>query len=266
MTPIREDSEPSSRRTGSLDEYESAFDPRAYLDQYYTTLDEEDDFTSRFMVKALASLPRNLAALEFGGGPVLTSVAALASCASDIHFSDYVQANLDEVRRWLDNAPNAFDWRPHIQIVLELEGGSTAPAAVERRESLMRRRVTRLLHCDVTSSAPLDAETRQYDLVSAMFCTDVAVAAAPEWFQAMRNVSTLVSPGGWLMIGIITGTAIYRMADKAFPHVDLTADDVRQSYLENRYDSASYLVETLSVGGRGRDYSGLLMAMARKRS
>lgn len=266
MTANREDLDPSSSRTGSLDEYESAFDARAYLDQYFTTLDEEDYFTARFLVSALARLPRNLVVLEFGGGPVLSFVAAFARSAREIHFSDYVSANLDEVRRWLDRDPDAFDWRPQIRVALELEGGSTSPAAVARREGLMRRRVTRLLHGDATASAPLGAETRQYDLVSALFCTDVAVETAPEWFQEMRNLNTLVRPGGWLVIGIITGTASYMIGERAFPHVDLTADDVNRAYLENGYHAGSLVMETLPVPGQHRDYSGLLMAIARKGS
>ncbi len=266
MTHNPDDSEPSSRRAGSLDEFETAFDPRAYLDQYFSEIDEEDYFVSRFLASTLSQLPRNLLTLEFGGGPVLSAVAALARRSSEIHFSDYVRANLEEVRRWLDRAPNAFDWRPQIKVVLELEGGSSSPAALAHREALMRRRISRLLYCDATVSAPLGAEMTQYDLVSAQFCTDVAVKTVPEWFQAIRNVDTLVRPGGWLMIGVITGTDSYMIAERAFPHADLTADDVRRAYLDNGYDPASLILETLSVAGKPRDYSGLVMAVGRKGS
>ncbi|MBZ0305643.1 MAG: hypothetical protein K8I82_06210, partial [Anaerolineae bacterium] len=74
------------------DEFQPAFVPIEYLREYFGDIDEEDAFHARFLADAGALLPDNLLIHEYGGGPVLTTVIALAPRAREIHFSDYVHS------------------------------------------------------------------------------------------------------------------------------------------------------------------------------
>jgi hypothetical protein len=250
----------------SRDEYITAFIPKEYLDDYGEP-DDEGIFTVRFMITALRDIPTGLLALEFGGGPVLYSVAALVPHAREIHFCDYLAANLDEVRRWLDNKSDAFDWTPYIKLVLEEEGGPTTPGAIAHRAVEMRRKVTHLAVCDALARAPLGQNASQYDLVVAHNCTDVAAATVPEWMQIMRNISTLVRPGGWLLItvttGAVTNTFVNTPHQKSFPCVDLSDEEIYRGYLVAGYDPDTFRLEKLAIPA-GREYSGLSSAIARK--
>jgi len=58
------------------------FDPKKYLSEMFNAPDDEDRFSLFFMARVLNSLPDNLLIHEFGGGPTLYSVAALARKAS----------------------------------------------------------------------------------------------------------------------------------------------------------------------------------------
>ncbi len=245
-------------------DFEAAFDPRAYLNEYFSGgIDDEDRFTAQFIARVLKNVPGGILAHEFGGGPALYSVAALAARAREIHFSDAVPASLEEVRRWLAGKPDAFDWKPYIRLALEAEGSPADEAAVQRREDEMRARLTRLMLCDAQSFQPLGPEEPVYDLVAANHCTDVAAASAEEWFQVIRNVSSLVKPGGWLIVTVTGGTRTYTVGSQKFACADLSADDVLLGLLQAGYNPATLSVAVHAVEGQ-REYSGIIAGAGQK--
>jgi hypothetical protein len=251
-------------------DYAAVFDPKEYLTDY-AQLDEEVVFTIRFMVRALRVLPPNSLILEFGGGPVLYAVATTVPHAREIHFCDYLPANLNEIQRWLDDQLDAHDWTPYLNLVLELEeeGRPASPTAIKQRAAAMRRKVTRISICDALAEAPLGQNVPQYELVVANYCTDVAAATVSEWMQIMRNISTLVKPGGWLLVSVTTGattnTFVNTPDQKSFPCVDLRDEDICQGFLVAGCDPETFRFDKLAVP-TGREYSGLVTAMARKSS
>jgi SAM-dependent methyltransferase len=246
------------------DKYALEFDPKEYLNEYYLIEpDVEDRFVVEFMVKALPKMPSDLLTLEFGGGPTLFAVATLAPRSREIHFCDYVTANLDEVRRWLADEPDAFDWTSYIKLSLEIEGQPTTPEAVAERRAEMRRKVTRLSRCDALSDNPLDRCELKYDLVVAQTVTDTAANNLAEWMRIMRNIGTLVAPGGWFLISVLTGTRAYVVGDKRFPYVDLSDEDIYRGYLAAGFDPETFYFERIDAP-TGRSYAGVASATARK--
>jgi hypothetical protein len=208
-------------------------------------------------------MPSDLLTLEFGGGPTLFAVATLAPQAREIHFCDYVTASLDEVRHWLAGGPDAFDWSPYIRLTLEIEGQPTTPAVVAERRAEMRRKVTRLSRCDALSDTPLDQCDRQYDLVLAQTVTDTAASNVAEWMQIMSNIGTLVAPGGWFLISVLTGTRAYVVGEKQFPYVDLSDEDIYRGYIAAGFDPTAFYLERIDAP-TGRGYAGVASATARK--
>jgi NNMT/PNMT/TEMT family len=244
-------------------EFNLYFDPKEYLREMFSAPDEEDRFSVFFMARVLNSLPDNLIIHEFGGGPTLYSVAALAPKACEIHFSDVVDASLHEVAVWLKGQPDAHDWNPYIGVALEAEGSPTTKTAIAERAMLMRKTVTRLMHCDAQSHSPIELEDMQYDLVTAHHCTDVAATNIREWQQVLRNVSTIVRPNGWLMLSVTTGARTYEVGGVIFRCVNLTKDDVRNGLLSTGYQGDSIILEAYEVEHE-REYSGIIMALARR--
>lgn len=247
-------------------DYEAVFHPKEYLADY-SQLDDEVKFTIRFMVRALRGLPPNLLALEFGGGPVLYSVATQVPYAREIHFCDLLPANLNEVRSWLNNEPDAHDWTPYFKLVLEEEGRPANSTTIRLRAAAIRRKVTCLKICDALAESPLGSAAPRYDLVVANSCTDVAAATLPEWLQIMRNISHLVQPGGWLLVSVTTGattnTFVTSPDQRSFPCVDLSDEDFYRGFLAAGCDPDTFRFDKLVVPS-GREYSGLSIAIARK--
>jgi hypothetical protein len=239
------------------------FDPKAYLKEMFSAPDGEDCFSISFMARVLKPLPNDLFVHEFGGGPTLYSVAALAAKAREIHFSDVVDASLHEVDAWLKGKPDAHDWNPYIAVALKAEGLPVTGAAIAERANRMRKVVTQLMHCDAQRNFPIELKNTQYDLVAAHHCTDVAATLIHEWVNVLENVTRIVRPGGWLMLSVTTGARTYEVGDVTFECVNLTKEDVQNGLLATGYREDSIILETYEVE-HAREYSGIITTLARR--
>ena len=102
------------------------FDPWAYLDDLYGEVDGFHHHSLKHMhefYKSCGSSSAGLKVLEFGAGPVIAYVISASLYASEIVLSDYVEANRKVLQMWLDRDPNAPNWSPFFEhVVQELEG------------------------------------------------------------------------------------------------------------------------------------------------
>ncbi len=246
----------------------TSFNPKQYLQDYYTEEpDDEDRFSMRFVLDSLALLPSDSVVIELGGGPVLDTVAAVCGQerVREVHFCDYVPENLDEVRRWLNKEPDAFNWDRYIAFVLQHEGKAGDPDEVSKRARAMRHKITQVFECDVRQSDPLPHQpNRAYDLAIAQTVTETAATTVNEWLVVIQNISTLVVPGGWLLISVVTGTSGYYVGQKLFPCLNLTDDDIQQGYREAGYELETLRIDKMPALG-DRDYAGITNVIARKK-
>jgi len=85
----------------------------------------------------------------------------------------------------------------------------------------------------------------------------------PEWMQLMDNIGTLVAPGGWFLISVLTGTKAYVVGEKRFPYVDLSDEDIHRGYVAAGFDAETFYLERIDAP-TGRGYTGVASAVARK--
>jgi NNMT/PNMT/TEMT family len=258
-----QDNEVKTTTYPTADGFNRHFDPKAYLKEMFATPDDEHQFSIRFIVEALNSLPNQLFIHEFGGGPTLYSVAALAAKAREIHFSDVVEANLREVESWLKGKPGMHDWSPYIALALRAEGVPITGATITERAALMRKVVKQLMHCDAQKNPPIALENVQYDLVAAHHCTDVAATTVKGWIAVVKNVTNIVRPGGWLMLSVTTGSRTYKVGDVIFECVNLTKEEIQDGLVATGYRKESIILETYEVE-HPQEYSGIMLALARR--
>jgi len=245
--------------------YQTDFEPREYLSRFYNQPDPEDRFTIKFMVETLRTMPPNLHVLELGGGPPLFVVATVAPYAKEIHFCDYAETNLHEVKLWLNKDPNAFNWHPYIQMVLEEEGTAVTPQTIAKRAAQMRKKVTRFVICDAAANEPLgECVDQPYDLVVAQASTDAAAKTVPEWQSIIHNIAhKLIKPGGWLLISVITGTKGYIVGDTCFEVPPLTDVDIYDGFIAAGFNPDTFQLKTMNTSG-DREYFGISTAVAQK--
>jgi hypothetical protein len=236
----------------------SSFDPRNYLAEYYDRVGPENDGLLAFYARAYRTAGAGGQLLEVGGGPVIYPLLSAAAVVREIHFTDALQSNLDEVKRALEGSPDAFDWRPFTRRALEHERGALpSEAEVSDRLALVGSRVTKLLPLDVRRLAEASAG---YDIVQANFVLDSITSTHDEWERLLRMLVDRVRPGGTLLMCALEGSRWWRIGDLQFPAVSLDADRLGRSLraagmVEIEVDRIPAETEDLEQG-----YSGILCA------
>jgi len=234
------------------------FDARKYLQRYFLAPSEEDRFTLRFWIEQIRHLPPGVRVLEYGGGPTLYSVLALARQASSIHFSDYVPAALTEVRRWIAGEPDAHDWRPYVHHILHLEGSQNGTVGVAAREQALRRAMTHLSECDATTADMLSEPRPPYDVIAAHHCLDVAARDFADFKRMVRHLSGWLTSGGLFLLSITTGTLKYTVEGMVYDCLDLTRDQVGESLVEAGMDPQRIAFAEMPI--QGDEYTGVVLS------
>ena len=240
------------------------FSPRDYLHEYYSDVGSENLALLQFAVKAFRDIPSNGVLLDFGGGPTIYPLIAAANKVVEIHFCDYLDANLNEIRQWLQGHPSAFDWHAFVKITLELEHQNNDVAqSISQRETLIRHRVTQVFKCDANNSPPI-SEPHTYDILVTNFCAESATGERAQWRRFFHNIMSLVKPEGTVLLSTLKGATSYSVGEKIFPAVNIKEDDLTQALTEEGFDAHSMVIESVPADRSSRKYEGLIMAKARK--
>jgi hypothetical protein len=220
-----------------------------YLSDYYTRVESEELCTLRFLVEQFKRLPQRALALEFGIGPTLHHLLPLSPYASEIHVADLLPENLEAVRKWQLQDTTAHDWSEFTRSVLTYEG-NLAPTHVDigNRERITRTRLTRRLIGDARLRQPLGpAFEKRYDCVLTCYCADSATADKPQWYDFMRNIASLLRPGGLFVVAALRHCSGYKIGDTFFPSPGIDERDMRRVFTNLGFDAAGLEVRVEAV-------------------
>jgi nicotinamide N-methyltransferase len=241
------------------------FDPRAYLNEYYADLGAENCALLRFLVEAYRDIAPNSRLLDFGGGPTIYPLIAAVSKVKEIHFCDYLESNLREVQNWLCGDASAFDWRAFIGMTLELERARLCSAAeIAQREGEIRTRVTRIVRCDVRRVPPITGWQQKYDVVVSNFCAESVTDDWWQWRMFMRNITSLLKPGGKLVLAALKEATCYSVGSKIFPAVKIVESDLTSVLIDSHFEPESIVISSNPADRPTRNYQGLMFAVAVK--
>lgn len=209
------------------------FDTQAYLHDYYSHLEADAIDTMRFLVEGCRSLPPVEKLLDYGCGPGIYQLLPTIPKVNEIHLRDYLDANLNEIRKWVNREPDAFSWSPFTQNVLELETETTPTAsAIAEREALTRQKITSIEVGDVTRS-PLPESPSSYDIISCLYCLDVVSKNAQEFRKNLEGLLALLKPEGYLFVALLgakdaSGVRYCPVGEENFFILDIDLDTVRE--------------------------------------
>lgn len=241
-----------------------AFEPDAYLHEYYGDVGEENLALLRFLVHSFAGVPSGGTMLDLGSGPTVYAAIAASSCVAEIHMADYAEENLSQVGAWLRDEAGAYRWSDFTRAILTLEGVEPSSEAVARRESETRRRIARLLHCDVRALPPVSGGYSQYDLLVTNFCVEAAATDPDDWRSCMARVCSLLKPGGQIIISAVEGATSYSVGETSFHAVPLRVQDIYRMLSDTGFDKATVTTSAVSADRPSRHYQGLMFARAMK--
>ncbi len=239
-----------------------AFRPRDYLQSYYGELKSEAEGLLRFLVESFAALPGGVSVLEFGGGPTLIGMIPAARRAGKIHFCDYVKENRQVIDHWLVGDESDFDWSPFIARCLELEGvRSPGREEIAARAERIRDAVTRVTTCDIYQSPPVAAKD-QFDVIVTNYCLDAVTNDKDEWYAHIRNVKSLLRPGGLFIMSSLEEGKYSDFGETRYPNVYLVEEDIPAALRACGFDEPSIRVARADADHGDREYRGVLFGSA----
>jgi len=254
-----------SRTRVSLVADYSEWKARDYFQTYYSevVLPDEQAVLAYQIDVLRAARARFGRGLEYGCGPTLHRAIAASKYAFRIDMADWLAENLSEARDWLCADESAPEWKRFTRYVLACEGHARpSNARVIQREVQTRKVVRGLYVSDARLRQPLGA-TREgfYDLIMTGFCIDAISSDRAVWRRCMRNVTSMLQPGGTFIIHALHQCKAYKCGDGS----NLTIDDMRDAMLANGFILSSIDVQVIPCPDNAMyGYSGILTASARK--
>ncbi len=207
----------------------SDFGARAYLDTYYSSVGSENRSLLEFYSTCYENVNEDSILLEFSGGPTIYSLIHACTRVREIHFSDFLNDNLFEVREWSSEKRNAHDWSAFFRTALEYErgAGKVTVAEVKMRERLLREKLTRFFKSDAFARYPiLRSNQGKYDVINVNFVPESITQSKSEWKKMLKKIKMLLKPTGTIVITSITGASFYHIGEKIFPAVKVNERDI----------------------------------------
>lgn len=249
--------------------YQDNFEARAYIDFFYSSPNghpNESDlsFSLDSLSNTFSSGKYNGQRLiDIGTGPSIHSLISASQHFKDIVVSDYTDSNRQEIKKWLNNEEGCFDWRPVIQYVCDLEGQRT-PAQVEQQ---LRQRVKQVLKCDVRLDNPFHPLTLEpADCIVTSLCLEAACKDLQIYRQSLRNIASLLRPGGLLVMVGVLGETFYVVGGQRFSCLNLSQATIEEILKELGFSVTEFNV--LSAPNRANDtisdYSAVFHLLADK--
>jgi len=238
------------------------FSPAEYLAEYYAQLTEENKFLLRFYHDAYSSIGDRERMLEIGGGPTIYQLISASAHVSSIVFSEFLDVNRAEVRKWIENHPQSFQWTEYFDLVSQLEsedGNNIHATSIEARA---RSRIKEIVHCDLNNENPLSpAQYAPFDVVSSSFCIE-GVRNDPRAFRSyLSNAASQLKEKGTLILAMLKECERYKVGEHYFPAFPVDERFMREQLKELNFGS----IETCALDSDGsRGFSGILCILAIK--
>ncbi|XP_075696841.1 indolethylamine N-methyltransferase-like [Rhinoderma darwinii] len=218
--------------------YQSSFDPKAYLASFCSLGSGRDDILTFRLKKCFQTFgPGGLKGevlVDIGTGPSIYHL--LSACESFPHIiaTDFTDRNRQELERWLRREPGTFDWSEIVKTVCDLEGDSRDNWV--EKENKLRSRIKKVQKCDVTESNPLGPSVIPLaDCMITALCLETACSDIDEYCRSLKNITTLLKPGGHLVLIGVLGDSFYRVGEKSFFCLPLDEQTVRNAVIDAGY-------------------------------
>lgn len=220
---------------------------RRYLDTYYTTVNEDEVFITRFLLEKFQQFAfQQLPVLEIGCGPTVHHALTIAPYVGEIDMADYLIENLEEIRMWKEGHPEAFPWTSYVEMNLKEQGKNKSNEEVTNYEIILRKKIRNLYCCDVKQSPPLSKRT-EYPVVMTFYCAEEVGTTTEEWKKIMMNISMMVAKDGYLFLSALRGTNQYILGDPDGLHEWLPCAPVTEKLMQNFLRELGYISSSIDI-------------------
>ncbi|XP_074833156.1 nicotinamide N-methyltransferase-like [Carettochelys insculpta] len=200
--------------------------------------------------------------IDIGSGPTIYQLLSACENFKEIVASDYTEQNRRELEKWLKKEPGAFDWTPVVKYVCELEGDRER---WDEKEEKLRKKVKQVLKCDVSKSnilAPVSLP--QADCLLSTLCLEAACKDLNSYHAALKNISSLLKPGGHLVMVTVLKETYYMVGQRRFSCLYLEKESVVEGLRAAGFDVQYVEVTPNSSEGTLADLEAVMSVAACK--
>ncbi|KYO39915.1 nicotinamide N-methyltransferase [Alligator mississippiensis] len=248
---------------------EADYDPKAYME--FFNLNENSleyefiKFVLRHHYKTFTpGAVKGDTLISISNSPAIYPLLSACETFKEIIIADCRDQNCQELQKWLKQEPGAFDWSQVGKYMCELEGGRHKWT---EKEGKLRKTISHILKCDVHESKPLGPDVLPpADCLVSSFCLETVCKDQSSYRAALKNISSLLKPGGHLVLSGDLGTSFYMVGPKKFFCLVLT-----EEFLRGALSAAGFAIQEFDVLSRDDDTmqeicdcSGMYFIVARK--
>ncbi|XP_060643249.2 nicotinamide N-methyltransferase-like [Anolis sagrei] len=250
--------------------YEQKFCPKNYLNMYLSFESGDSLNSGTAFATILDKLHKAFAKdgirgdtlIDIGSGPSIHQLLSACESFKEIIVSDFLEQNREEMKKWLKKDPETFNWAPVLKYVCQLEGDREK--WMEKEEKL-RKAIKQVLKCDVTMANPFDpVQVDPADCVLSTYCAEGACGDLPSYQSAMKNVGSLVKPGGHLILVVALEETFYMVGPHKFSCLYLTPEMVEDVLKGAGFDVVSSEVLVFDYPAAITDAKATLFLVAQK--
>ncbi|XP_041347067.1 nicotinamide N-methyltransferase-like [Gigantopelta aegis] len=136
--------------------------------------------------------------------------------------ADFAPPNLDVIRGWIKGDEGHFNWEHMFRFAAETADAKDVSEWIERQISHIKKSVNKVVTCDVSEEFPLGADfVEAFDVVLVSFCLCSVARSLTEYTRLLKNASSLLPSGGYLVMRDELFVKSYMVGDKTFHHIDM---------------------------------------------
>jgi len=199
------------------------FCAKDYLNHFFSWWSVEDDFLFNFLHAAFESIEPKESLIDVGAGPTIYQLISARNKINHITCAEYLQENLEEIKKWRDADPDAFNWDRHFQYCLSLEKQAYSKSIAEMKRSL-RSKLKEFVFCDLTKVPPIPGSSKTFDVVTAHFLVECISKNDTELEASFQKLTSLIAPNGYLIMSFVRNANKYDVGNLAFYIYQLDED------------------------------------------
>ncbi|KAI6176593.1 hypothetical protein M3Y97_00815100 [Aphelenchoides bicaudatus] len=227
-------------------DHDEKFDPMQYLQDFYVSAKEDGamQVVLFFLPGILYRIPQQIEdVLDLGAGPTIYIPIAMRNRVSNFYTSDYSLANRKVLTSWIKNECS-FDWTTVCEWIRCLESSHDT---AEHMQEVARAKMRAVLDVNVHKTPVVQSihykvdekkeVPKQFDVVTTVFCLEYSSETLDEYKTAVKNASSLVKTGGFLMQGGVMNETEYGFGGKRFKCHCLTREHLLDTLKESGFST-----------------------------
>lgn len=247
---------------------ESSFDPVFYVSEFYgdNLLRETKWILDQFHDTFVDGKLKGEQLLDLGSGPVVYPVVTASRWFDKIYLSDFYRSNVKFLQKWRQGEKESVYMKSIMEHFAQKEEDSVSWEALNKRVS---EKVKGIVECDVNTPNPISGtviEEFKFDVITCSLCLQVATLTFESFGKALKNISTLLKPGGHIVIVDVLDQTFYGLGENKFQALCLTMEELQSTIQSSGYTILGINTTTSNVDPTYSNGITMYCVVAKKQS